>query len=125
MKTTRALVLNKRILVKYLSKNIDGKHIDTDYETGRSGDDAAKRVVAWARLNRIRQFQFMGSPSVTVWRELRRLGKDAAPKAFADIYHAANRPDFSGFIKLMGGICAGKKTNTENLLQRTRRKPIW
>ncbi len=46
---------------------------------------------------------------MTVWRELRRLGKDAAPKAFADIYHAANRADFSGFVKLMGGICAGKK----------------
>ena len=45
---------------------------------------------------------------MTVWRELRRLGKDAAPKAFADIYHAANRADFGGFIKLMGGVFAGK-----------------
>ncbi|WP_438461977.1 replication endonuclease [Marinomonas sp. PE14-40] len=95
-------------IVKYISKNVHGKNIDTDHETGRSGTDAAKRIVGWARLNRIRQFQFIGGASVTVWRELRRLGMDAAPKAFADIYHAANRADFSGFVKLMGGVFAGK-----------------
>ncbi|RBO83410.1 replication endonuclease [Marinomonas aquiplantarum] len=95
-------------IVKYISKNIHGKHVDTDHETGRSGSDAAKRIVSWARLNRIRQFQFLGGASVTVWRELRRLGKDKAPKTFADIYHAANRADFGGFVKLMGGVFAGK-----------------
>jgi len=95
-------------IIKYIAKNIHGKNVDTDHETGRSGTDAAKRIVAWARLNRIRQFQFIGGASVTVWRELRRLGMDAAPAAFADIYHAANRADFCGFIKLMGGVFAGK-----------------
>ncbi|MEL0621767.1 replication endonuclease [Marinomonas arenicola] len=95
-------------IVKYISKNIHGKHVDTDHETGRSGTDAANRIVGWARLNRIRQFQFVGGASVTVWRELRRLGKDKAPKHFSDIYHAANRADYGGFVKLMGGVFAGK-----------------
>jgi hypothetical protein len=94
-------------IVKYISKNIHGKHVDTDHETGRSGTDAANRIVGWARMNRIRQFQFLGGASVTVWRELRRLGKDKAPKSFVDIYHAANRADYGGFVKLMGGVFAG------------------
>lgn len=96
-------------IVKYISKNIHGKHVDTDHETGRSGSEAAKRIMGWARKNKIRQFQFVGGVSVTVWRELRRLGIDKAPKHFADIYHAANRADFSGFVKLMGGVFAGRK----------------
>jgi hypothetical protein len=95
-------------IVKYISKNIHGKHVDTDLETGRSGSDAAKRIVAWARLNHIRQFQFVGGASVTVWRELRKFGKDNAPEFFKDIYHAANRADYGGFIKLMGGVFAGR-----------------
>lgn len=95
-------------IVKYISKNIHGKHVDTDHETGRSGTDAANRIVGWARMNRIRQFQFLGGASVTVWRELRRLGKNATPTVFADIYHAANRADFGAFVKLMGGVFAGK-----------------
>ncbi|MBJ7539261.1 replication endonuclease [Marinomonas transparens] len=93
---------------KYVAKNIDGEDIDTDFETGRSGKDAAQRITAWARLNRIRQFQFFGGASVTVWRELRRLGVNAAPKAFPDIYHAANRADWSKFVTLMGGVFAGR-----------------
>jgi hypothetical protein len=95
-------------IVKYISKNIHGKHVDTDHETGRSGTDAANRIVGWARMNRIRQFQFLGGASVTVWRELRRLGKDKAPAIFKDIYHAANRPDYASFVKLMGGVFAGR-----------------
>jgi hypothetical protein len=95
-------------IVKYISKNIHGKHVDTDHETGRSGSDAANRIVAWARLNRIRQFQFVGGASVTIWRELRKFGKDNAPEFFKDIYHAANRADYSGFVKLMGGVFAGR-----------------
>ncbi len=96
-------------IVKYISKNIHGKHVDIDHETGRSGSDAASRIVAWARLNGIRQFQFVGGASVTVWRELRKFGKDNASEFFKDIYHAANRADFGGFVKLMGGVFAGKK----------------
>lgn len=95
-------------VAKYVAKNISGDHIDHDHETGKSGRDAAERITAWARLNRIRQFQFVGGVSVTVWRELRRLGVDAAPTMCKEIYHAANRADWSAFVKLMGGVFAGR-----------------
>ncbi|WP_191601414.1 replication endonuclease [Marinomonas algicola] len=96
-------------VAKYVAKNIDGENIDIDLETGKSGTDAAQRITAWARLNRIRQFQFVGGASVTVWRELRRLGVDAAPSMCKDIYHAANGDNWSLFVKLMGGVFAGRE----------------
>ncbi|MBF4360553.1 replication endonuclease, partial [Vibrio anguillarum] len=51
-------------VAKYISKSIDGKHIDSDRDSSLSGIDAAERVVTWARVNGIKQFQFIGGPSV-------------------------------------------------------------
>lgn len=95
-------------VAKYISKNIDGKHIDTDLETGRSGSDAAERITAWARRHRIRQFQFFGGASVTVWREVRRFKVENAPALISDIFTAAKLPDWKEFVKLMGGMFAGR-----------------
>ncbi|WP_445286078.1 replication endonuclease [Vibrio sp. V09_P4A23P171] len=63
-------------VAKYISKSIDGKHIDSDRDSSLSGIDAAERVVTWARVNGIKQFQFIGGPSVSVWREMRRLREE-------------------------------------------------
>lgn len=72
---------------KYVSKNIDGAKqgggtfavTDHDGELETTGGkidwaaDSAARVEAWASCWGIRQFQPFGQPSVTCWRELRRV----------------------------------------------------
>lgn len=68
-------------IAKYVSKSIDGEAVDTDIETGEGGATASRRIVAWARLWGIRQFQFFGVPAITPARELYRV-KDGS--TFAD-----------------------------------------
>jgi len=93
-------------VVKYIAKNIDGvdangQSVGTDDETGLDLVKTAERTQAWKSRHGIRQFQFLGSSSVTVWREIRRL-KDSIPKTFIDIYNAAKANDWKRFTELMG-----------------------
>lgn len=114
-------------IAKYISKNIDGANIDTDKSTdlfgesgtGRTGSDAAERVVSFNRLNNIRQFQFIGGPSITTWREMRRfreefkeddaviLGNELSKEehfVLENIRKAADEGDFKRFVMAMGGV---------------------
>lgn len=54
-------------IAKYISKNINGAHMPEN-----EAEEEAFRVRAWASTHRIRQFQEFGSPSVGLWRQLRR-----------------------------------------------------
>ncbi|MBL4829422.1 MAG: replication endonuclease, partial [Aliivibrio sp.] len=109
-------------IAKYLSKNIDGQHITDDRSTSLSGIDAAERVVTWSRINNLRQFQFIGGPSVTVWREMRRLRDeikedDAVFKDLSETEHyllekirkSADSGDWAAFCFSMGGIFVKRK----------------
>lgn len=118
--TCKAIDLKKGSAVsycaKYIAKNIDGFAVGTDYETGTNATDSVQRVLAWKSANNIRQFQQIGGPTVTAWRELRRMAnQDYDMPGFETLTQgdwllldacrrAADEGNWSAFCVAMGGI---------------------
>ena len=100
-------------IAKYISKNLDGlteqgESVGLDYASGKDARDGSRRVRAWASLRGLRQFQQLGGPSVTVWRELRRLREEGPTdteqlELFEKSRAAADRGDWMAYFMLMGG----------------------
>lgn len=116
-------------VAKYIAKSVGhaalADHLDVvqgrlwDVEQG--GMPGHRRVDAWAACWGIRQFQAVGMPSVCVWRELRRVGKDQVEqlridgdKASWQAWGASHRhgpdipADWRRYMEAMGGHCLGR-----------------
>lgn len=103
-------------IIKYICKNIDGHGVDNSKASNQhdwSNTDALESAInieAWARDNRIRQFQQIGGPSVTTWRELRRL--EAQEGTLERLRYAADNGDWASFVLEMGGPNVKRKDQT-------------
>ncbi|EMW59381.1 bacteriophage replication A family protein [Escherichia coli 2762100] len=111
-------------IATYIGKNLDSRAVDgidpktgkprVDHETGKSMAESVERAIGWARLHRVRQFQFFGIPSRQVWRELRRLASQMArnpegPQRLKDdamdaVLAAADAGCFASYIEKQGGV---------------------
>jgi hypothetical protein len=116
-------------VAKYISKGIDdagavsaeGHHDDVNGralvvdQSDMFGGGAA-RVRMWARAHGIRQFQPIGQPPVTVWRELRRVEQGEmikAPEVITSMWWAVNRDgekraSWATYLERQGGACIGR-----------------
>lgn len=94
-------------IAKYIAKNIDGYGLNQTPDD-KNASETAERIITWANTWGIRQFQQIGGPSVTVWRQLRRLDK-VEDEELEQVRIAATANDWAAFMLAMGGIELAKK----------------
>lgn len=88
-------------VVKYISKNVDGRGLDSDLY-GTPAATAAERICAWASVWSIRQFQMFGSAPIGQYRELRRI--EHSEDTFLEKVRAAcDAGDYGRYNEMNGG----------------------
>ncbi len=113
---------------KYLAKNVDGFQVEFALEHGMDGElrftgdgaTAAERIRAWASTWGIRQFQFFGTPPVTIWRELRRLDGECGTGVMERARAAADAGDYAAHVTAIGGVSVPKDSRPLQLHRQTR-----
>lgn len=89
-------------IAKYIAKNIDGYGLSQEPDQPEASQ-VAERINTWATAWGIRQFQQIGGPSVSVWRQLRRL-EAQDDEVLEPARQAATASDWAAFTLAMGGI---------------------
>jgi hypothetical protein len=105
-------------VAKYVAKNVDAAGqvgAAEDFETGERIVESVGRVVTWASVHGIRQFQQIGGPPVGLWREARRLREAVADRDIERARAAADAGDWRAFVYALSfeGIKAGRRVNVK------------
>jgi len=88
-------------VAKYIAKNLDGYGV-------KDNPESVEKVRAWASTWGLRQFQFLGGPPVTIWRELRR-EQPEGNGLLGQAGKLADSADWGGFVALLGGPTVSRK----------------
>jgi hypothetical protein len=112
-------------IAKYVAKNIAGASPlpfdeDPSDESGLPFSEDSERAVAWARIHGIRQFQQIGGPCVTLWRELRRIRVpvewppiETLRQCVEDDESHGERASFARLIEALGGIALAHQASRQ------------
>ncbi|MFZ3434011.1 replication endonuclease [Vibrio harveyi] len=89
-------------IIKYISKNINGAHMPEG-----DAQESAISARAWASAWGIKQFSQSGSPSVGIWRQLRRASKldVSIDKDLATLHDHADNSRWKAFCQHIGDAC--------------------
>jgi Bacteriophage replication gene A protein (GPA) len=108
---------------KYIAKNVDGFRVGADFaasaadgeiiplESEVDSKETAPRVLTWAWIHGIRQFQFFGTARVGLWRELRKIREPIDECGEMEVARlAADEGDWARFVNTIGGVFVGPNT---------------